>query len=631
MKLLKSIIISSFFFSLVSADQIKIHNYSPRDLYVGIYYLRTQAELASTIYFIQAGNAIEIERPDYKFLYDRELVFSEEKEHLRNTLPKCDLEKYNAKNIGYSQGNVIYIADKNGEFKGYNQFEWYINKHIIDQARSHLMNTIPAIMQNPYENKTASVRTGNGLPAQEKEFLKKRKPKVKTALERMLNRSLEGKRIPTIAILLSGGGFRAMFYSLSALFTAQEFQLLQSTTYIASLSGSCWGVAAWMASQMPLNTFYTWFAGQFESGITDISSADANLIADALATKYFFDQPIGPVDVYGALIANCVFKELDQYKQRATLSQQADRIAQGDLPMPIYTAVRAESGCVENMWYEFTPYEVGGAWLSSYVPTWAFGRKFSKGISLNFAPELSLGNLMGIWGFVFGFNFSRALKEIELKNKVTFALGKNLIDKIEQEFGENRFLKAEVPNFTFNMPQSPIKNQNLLSLTDAGISFILPYPPISGQRPERKADIIIIIDASSGNLSSELKNVENYARLKQLPFPKIDCQDIETKAISIFKDEMNSQAPLVIYMPRVISKQLIDRYRNNREFKSLIELIEHINLEQYLETGPFCIRNFAYTHHHVQQLSAIARFNMLTSKDTIVKEINWKIDRMFDY
>ena len=117
-------------------------------------------------------------------------------------------------------------------------------------------------------------------------------------------------------------------------------------------------------------------AGKLGKGITDLSSGDLSMISDMLITKYLFDQPLGTVDLFGGLLANTFIAGSSALRQRTHLSDQAQRIKDGALPLPIYTAVRAENISVENMWYEFTPYEVGGSWLNAYVPTWAFGRKF---------------------------------------------------------------------------------------------------------------------------------------------------------------------------------------------------------------------------------------------------------------
>src|SRR5690606_27664772 len=84
---------------------------------------------------------------------------------------------------------------------------------------------------------------------------------------------------------------------------------------------------------------------------------------------------------------------------------------------------------------------------------------------------------------------------------------------------QGRISAAKVANFSYGMSQSKRKDDKILALSDAGIDFNLPYPPISGERPERKVDIIIFLDASAGiKEAPELKAAEKYARDRNLKF-----------------------------------------------------------------------------------------------------------------
>src|SRR5229473_1244104 len=82
-----------------------------------------------------------------------------------------------------------------------------------------------------------------GISEGEKKYLNNRLPIVKAALEKMLNRSLDNKKIPKIALIGSGGGYRAMFCTTGSLNGAQKIGLLDTITYITALSGSTWAVA----------------------------------------------------------------------------------------------------------------------------------------------------------------------------------------------------------------------------------------------------------------------------------------------------------------------------------------------------------------------------------------------------
>jgi hypothetical protein len=44
---------------------------------------------------------------------------------------------------------------------------------------------------------------------------------------------------------------------------------------------------------------------------------------------------------------------------------------------------------------------------------------------------------------------------------------------------------AEVFNFMYGIPGNELQSRPTIKFVDAGIDFNLPYPPVSGERPER--------------------------------------------------------------------------------------------------------------------------------------------------
>ena len=391
-------------------DRISVHNKTPRDLYVAIYYIATdyrlmetpKATIATPIRFLEADSSINMERPAQRVKadpslgmighgplglgpFDRQLVFVEDKALLAPQLTKEQLEKYHSKNVGNLQGDVFYIAARDGELGGYTTADWNIAKRTIEMAACQIKSQLPAIMLNPYKDTVATVRVGDGLSEGEQAYLAQRGPRVERALEKIVGQSMKKGKPLKIALVLSGGGQRAMLYALGVTRALEQAGLLDAITYIVSLSGATWAISSWYSSGQSLQIFSDTLVGQLENGLTNVSAGEARLIGEALVTKYFFDQPLGPVDLYGGLLANSYLRFSSSAKQRSHLSDQVQRFGGGQMPMPIYTAVRAESLDVENIWYEFTPFEVSLGKL--HVPTWAFGRKFSNGSSLSMAPE----------------------------------------------------------------------------------------------------------------------------------------------------------------------------------------------------------------------------------------------------
>lgn len=619
------------------ADRIAIHNRTPRDVYVAVYYKAFKvpfkdqplATRATEIKFVEADALVNLERPSLKVATDRELVFVEAKELLKDTLTKDDLQKYHSKDVGLLTGDVFYIGDIEGEFYGYTTSEWNINKPIIEHAREILQAQVAAIVENPYKKQSATVRVGNDLPQGEKEYLAQRTPKVKKALEKLLGKSLEGKAIPKIAFVCSGGGYRAMLYTTGALHGAAHIGLLDAATYMVGLSGSTWAIGGWILSGKSIEDYHNWLVNNIRFGLRNFTSSDVRLMSDYLLVKYFFDEPFDVVDIYGGLLANELFAEKGNLKQRQTLSSQIDQVRAGSIPFPIYTAVAAESIATENKWYEFTPYEVGASWLNMYVPSWAFGRKFKNGTSVTFAPEQNFGVLMATFGLAIGITLSRIMQEADLNNKISSPMIKNIINRIEQAQGERRITSSDFSNFTFGMSASKYADARILRLVDAGINFNLPYPVISGERQDRKADVIIFLDASGDEeFSKELRKTEQYARNHGLKFPPIDYTDIEKRAISIFKNEQDPQVPVIIYIPRVLEQTLFDELKEQSAFSNFRAILTSFDVARCIKEGPCSTFNFNYTTRDALTMTSLGQFNVMAGQKKLIEAINWKIDTL---
>ena len=189
------------------------------------------------------------------------------------------------------------------------------------------------------------------------------------------------------------------------------------------------------------------------------------------------------------------------------------------------------------------------------------------------------------------------------------------------------------------MDASPIKKQKYIAMVDAGISFNLPYPPISGERPERKADIIIFLDASGGRPSNEFKKVEEWAKTHNLAFPPIkysfshvlekepgiisvSTEEIGNRAITVFRNPQDQNCPIVIYMPLVKDQYLVDQSLD--QFNDLKHLVEPFNLEECMNT--YCDTfNFYYPRNVAEQLNALVEFNVRATANIIWDAIKWFI------
>ena len=463
------------------------------------------------------------------------------------------------------------------------------------------------------------VRFGNDLCDQEREFQVARKKKIKKSLERFLGTSIDERQVPTIAVATSGGGLRATFSTLGFLRGLEAEGILDLSTYIASLSGSSWLVGTWFSLGMSLSELYTYLIQQPWSGLRP-TLEQSKYVAQILRTKQRAGQPITLVDIYGALLANRFFAVRGQNCNKIYLSGQASRLIDGSMPLPIYTAISADT---DQTWYEFTPFEIGSLLYGLYVPSWSYGRMFNQGIcplrsnGIYCPPEPSLGFHFGTFGAAFAStveDVSLRLTE-EIDNLFFNKTMQMILPLVLPHFGAKRVSKARIYNFMHGIKDAVLEKEKYIDLTDAGLDFNIPYPPLSGQRPGRKADIIIIMDTSRTlDGGGQLEKIKEYASRYSLSLPPIDISEITyKKTVTIFKDETNPDAPVIMYLPRVkvhSFEQEADEY----------QILKDFDLDKAL--GSFCkTLNFSYTASQIEQVCKLAEYNVRSSGHAIREAI----------
>ena len=167
-----------------------------------------------------------------------------------------------------------------------------------------------------------------------------------------------------------------------------------------------------------------------------------------------------------------------------------------------------------------------------------------------------------------------------------------------------------------NINDATLPTKKNMKFVDAGLEFNLPYPPVSGICQDRAPEILIFLDASGGNIGNELRKVAEYAKTHNLPFPAIENELLGKETISIFKDENNKAAPIVIYMPRISDKKLWEENKSNPEYAPY----ELSDFDLHHETNEgFCkTKNFQYEPEQSTRVMNQTEFNMLINKYTII-------------
>lgn len=464
-------------------------------------------------------------------------------------------------------------------------------------------NLLPNWQNHEYNDIDATVRLSKDIPGEESAYIKKRLQRNKKALEKFLDIKFKENNQPTIAFCCSGGGYRAMISALGSMIGAQSSGLLETAAYISSLSGSTWGIVLWSELGSPARTTTQYLVENIRESLLDKLLSE-EVITSVILKKYYSHQNFSLVDLYGALLAETLLKGVTNDPQDLTLSQHVRLFDNNDWLYPIYTSVIVPlvKKKIGYEWIEYTPHEIGSTYLGAYIPTWAFGRQFNNGISVNRASPESLGSLMGIWGSAFSANFEEILNGY--KDKIKNTELEYIFEKLVsiEELGEKRIADFVANNFSYKIGSSPRKDDEKLILVDGGLSCNLPIPPLV--RPARKIDIIIVLDAS-GDIENmpELYKAADYCKKNKLKFPDLS-EYWGSKYCKVFEDKKDPKCPLIIYMPLL----------KNKNYSASFDPAE--------SCGTF---RLAYSKEDIIALTGLTKYNMKHSTEIIKKAIKNKI------
>lgn len=256
------------------------------------------------------------------------------------------------------------------------------------------------------------------LCQEEIDFRENRKPFLFQAMKKLLGpRGPERMdELPTVGIVGSGGGFRAMV-GLSGVFCAlKDMGVLDCAMYAAGLSGSTWYLSTLYShprfphihpkivmEQLRHNVQYNW--------IWLLTPSWLFKHIKIIHEKKMKGQPISFTDFFGYLVGETILRDRETIPK---LSDQRVAVKYGNVPLPLYTCVHVKndvSAKSYNEWIEFSPYEVGMAKYGTFMKTEHFGSKFFCGQLHTQYPEPPLEYLQGIWGSAFTILLQRILSD----------------------------------------------------------------------------------------------------------------------------------------------------------------------------------------------------------------------------
>ncbi|KAJ9269893.1 hypothetical protein DTO212C5_4067 [Paecilomyces variotii] len=336
--------------------------------------------------------------------------------------------------------------------------------------------------------------------------------------------------LPNIAVAVSGGGYRALMNGAGAIkaFDSRTENatasghlggLLQSSTYVAGLSGG-----SWLVGSIYVNNFTTisalqttvkgssvWefgnsiFEGPDDGGLQILDTADYfKQIRDMVAGKADAGFPTSITDYWGRALSYQLINATDggpNYTWSSIALTQD--FQQGNMPMPLVVSDGRNPGELlvgsNSTVFEFNPWEFGSfdPTLYGFAPLEYLGTKFVDGeVPSNESCVRGFDNA----GYVMGTSstlFNQFLLQINSTGLPSFL--KDIFTKILEDIGQDNEDIAEYepnPFYGLGNRTSPFATQQSLNMVDGGEDLQnIPLHPLI--QPERHVDVIFAVDSSA--------------------------------------------------------------------------------------------------------------------------------------
>ncbi|KAK7133666.1 hypothetical protein R3I94_015510 [Phoxinus phoxinus] len=266
---------------------------------------------------------------------------------------------------------------------------------------------------------TMDLRFNLDLCPKEKLYRQHRRDRVMLGMKKLLHMEKPSSlpssphEVPVIAVLGSGGGFRAMVGFSGVMKALYESGVLDCVTYVAGLSGSTW----YMSTLYSHPEFPTKGPEQINQELMNrVNSNPLRLLLPKHITKYVHalwskkasGQPVTFTDIFGMLIGDTLIPA----RMDTKLSELQEKINEAQAPLPLFSCLHVKPDVSELKfadWVEFSPYEIGMAKYGTFMTPDLFGSKFFRGNVVKKHKENPLHFLMGVWGSAFSILFNRIL------------------------------------------------------------------------------------------------------------------------------------------------------------------------------------------------------------------------------
>ncbi|XP_065493134.1 cytosolic phospholipase A2 epsilon-like isoform X2 [Caloenas nicobarica] len=384
---------------------------------------------------------------------------------------------------------------------------------------------------------------------------------------------------------------------------------------------------------------------------------------------------ISSIDFWGLLLE----KALSDGKNNHKLSDERQALNHGQNPLPIYMILNMKedySLSEFKEWVEFTPYEVGFLKYGAFIRAEDFGSEFFMGRLMKKLPESRICFMKGLWSNVFSYNLLDAWHlsdpterpslrctqhrtvDVEADQPSLPARSHDLdtyvvtpecgIMGIIRQVLTERVMVSKFYNFLkgFQLhneylqsksfcrwkdtvldkfPNQLTETAEFLCLADTAGYIDISYPPL--MRPERKVDVVLHLNYSSGSQTSPLEEASKYFLKQGIPFPKIHLSEEEKKNLKecyIFEDADIPEAPTVVFFPLV--NDTFKKYKEPGVERSPAEMAQG-NVDVSTIFSPYCLNSFTYTEEEFDKLVELTSYNIQNNKHLILQALNSAIEQ----
>uniref|UniRef100_A0A8C1GGF3 Phospholipase A2 n=1 Tax=Cyprinus carpio TaxID=7962 RepID=A0A8C1GGF3_CYPCA len=302
---------------------------------------------------------------------------------------------------------------------------------LIGKVTPQIVFFFPTVLSS-----ATDLRFSLDLCPKEKRYRQHRRDRVMLGIKKLLHMEepsslpSSAHEVPVIAVLGSGGGFRAMVGFSGVMKALNESGVLDCVTYVAGLSGSTW----YMSALYSHPEFPTKGLEQINQELMNrVSSNPLRLLlpkhitnyVHALWSKKATGQPVTFTDIFGMLIGETLIPS----RMDTKLSELQEKINEAQAPLPLFTCLHVKPDVSELKfadWVEFSPYEIGMAKYGTFMTPDLFGSKFFRGNVVKKHEENPLHFLMGVWGSAFSILINRILGFNDVTN------GSTMEEELEQ-------------------------------------------------------------------------------------------------------------------------------------------------------------------------------------------------------